>query len=106
LLRCRAHQQKQRRDEPPLRESSVDTEAILVEAAEQCGAAQNRAAPVLTSTVVGVGLGGKTCISVNDGNDSAVKIWTSTSNVASGCDAATTTYVQTTAIVHPSPSHA
>jgi hypothetical protein len=61
----------------------------------------------LTSTVVGVGLGGKTCISVNDEsrhkNDAAatsVKIWTSTS--ATNTDVSTT-FVQTTAIVHPTP---
>ena len=62
----------------------------------------------LTSTIVGVGLGGKTCIAVNDSTDArhkngdanaatSVKIWTS------NAESTSTTFVQTTAIVHPTP---
>ena len=106
FFRAQQHQHKLRRDDPPLRESSVDTESILVDA--DTGLKR----PFVTSTVVGVGLGGKTCISVNDDsrhNDAtSVKIWTSTSTATStstqlNAADTSTTFVQTTAIVHSTP---
>jgi hypothetical protein len=98
-----------------LRESSVDTDLILVDGDS------SKSRSFLTSTVVGVGLGGKTCISVNESgrhnNDAAttsVKIWTSTTNQTSNQETFVQTstsnqssnhetFVQTTAIIHPTP---
>lgn len=58
----------------------------------------------VSATVVGVGLGGKTCIAVNEKSSvetTSVKIWT-TSTTASD-DVTSSNFVQTTAIVHPTP---
>lgn len=89
-------------DDYQLRESSVDPESSYVD--PDCGpSSTNRtssSSSYVAATVVGVGLGGKTCIAVNEKSSvetTSVKIWTTSEDVS------TSNFVQTTAIVHPTP---